>query len=116
MAFDEELGRRISGLLENGGIVFTQKKMFGGLGFMIDGKMCVGVVKNDLMLRIVDENYDEVLEMPHVRPMDFTGRPMKGFVYVDPAGVSNDASLQKWLSFGIEFGKHGVVKSKAKKE
>lgn len=114
MPFDEELGRRISGLLENDGIVFTEKKMFGGLGFMIGGRMCVGVVKYDLMLRVIDEHNDKVLAMRHVRPMDFTGRPMKGFVYVEPAGFADDASLQKWLLFGIEFGKHGVVKTKAK--
>lgn len=116
MAYNEELGRRVAVLLTVIGVSFTEKKMFGGLGFMINGKMSVGIVKDDLMLRVLDDDYENVLEMPNVRPMDFTGRPMKGFVYVAPEGFAEDASLRKWLAYGIEFGKYGAVKSKAKKQ
>ncbi len=113
MAFDEELGRRIAGLLSSDGIDFTEKKMFGGLAFMINDKMCAGVIKNDMMVRVLDEKFADVLKLPNARQMDFTGRPMKGFVYVDHSGLK-DSELRKWLAYGIEFGKYGVVKSKKK--
>ena len=64
---------------------------------MLDGKMCCGIVKDDLMLRVLDEKYESVLEMPHAREMDFTKRQMKGFVYVDEAGWETDAQLGRWL-------------------
>lgn len=114
MAYDEELGSRITGLLNDIGVSFTEKKMFGGLGFMINGKMSVGIVKEDLMLRVLDARIDEVLADPNVRPMDFTGRPMKGFVFVDAQGFQRDSALRGWLELGIEFGKHGIVKSRRK--
>ena len=114
MAYNEELGRRIGGLLSDCGVEFSEKKMFGGLGFMIAGKMCVGIVRDDLMLRLLENRIDEAMADPNVRPMDFTGRPMKGFVFVDSNGFQTDSELRGWLELGIEFGKYGNVKTKQK--
>lgn len=112
MAFDEALGERVATALQRAGIGFQEKRMFGGLGFMINDKMCVGIVKDELMIRVLDEKYTDVLKLPHAREMDFTGRPMKGFVYVSADGVRDDRSLQTWIDLGIEFAKFGKVKNK----
>jgi TfoX/Sxy family transcriptional regulator of competence genes len=112
MAFDEALGERVAAALQRSRVDFQEKRMFGGLGFMINDKMCVGIVKDDLMVRVLDEKYADVLKLPHAREMDFTGRPMKGFLYVSASGLHDDDSLQKWMDLGIEFAKFGKVKTK----
>lgn len=112
MAFDKALGERVAAALDRGGIDYREKLMFGGLGFMINDKMCVGIVKDELMVRVLDEKYADVLRLDHARPMDFTGRPMKGFVYVSPDGLLDDDSMQKWIDLGVEFAKLGQVKSR----
>jgi TfoX N-terminal domain len=114
MPFDESLGRRVAAALDNSNIEYAEKRMFGGLGFTINEKMCIGVVKDDLMVRVLDEKIDEVLAMPNVRPMDFTGRPMKGFIFVEPAGIPDSGSLMTFVDLGAEFGKFGKVKTKKK--
>ncbi len=102
MAYDEGLAERIRGLLdEQGG--YTEKKMFGGVAFLLDGKMFVGIVKDDLMVRVGAEQYEASLKKPHARPMDFTGKPMAGYVYVGPAGLAEDALLQKWVQLAAKF-------------
>ena len=70
---------------------------------MVDDKMCVGVDKNRLMARIGTEVYDEALTKTGCRPMDFTGRPMKGFVFVAPGGISTPAALREWVELGVQF-------------
>jgi hypothetical protein len=72
--------------------------MFGGLTFMVRGHMCCGVVGDELMLRVGPDRYDEALERPHAREMDFTGRALKGMVYVGPKGVRDDASVVTWVA------------------
>jgi len=102
MAYDEKLASRVRKLLKNeknGG----EKKMFGGLAFMLNGSMCCGVIQNLLVARVGPDNYESALSEPHTRPMDFTGRPMKGYVYVEPAGYESDEELRKWLDRSIEF-------------
>jgi len=102
MAYDEALAERIRTMLgELEGT--TEKKMFGGIAFMLNGNMCCGVVKEDLMVRLAPERSEKALELPHARPMDFTGRPMKGFVFVGPAGIATDEGLQDWVKSGVEF-------------
>lgn len=102
MAYNEELAVRIRKALEgNEGI--TEKKMFGGLGFMVNGNMCCGVVKDDLMIRVGPENHQSSLALPYARPMDFTGRPMKGFVYVTDQGINDDNALTEWVNRGVAF-------------
>lgn len=102
MAFNEELATRIRQTLE-GREGVTERKMFGGIGFMLYGNMCCGVVKDDLMVRVDAEAHEDSSVMPYARPMDFTGRPMKGFVFVDALGVNNDDSLKQWINRGLTF-------------
>jgi len=114
MPFDESLGRRVAAALDSSNIEYAEKRMFGGLGFMINEKMCIGVAKDELMVRVLDEKFDEVLAMPNVRPMDFTGRPMKGFLFVEPAGIKSKTSLLIFVKLALEFGRFGKVKTKKK--
>jgi TfoX/Sxy family transcriptional regulator of competence genes len=113
MAFDEALGERVAAAFQRAGVDFQKKRMFGGLGFMVSDKMCIGIiVKNDLMVRVVDEKFADVLKMPDARRMDFTGRPMNGFVYVASKGLADEGSLDRWIGIALEFAKLGKVKSK----
>ena len=102
MAFDEGLANRAREALagEDG---VTERKMFGGLAFMVDGHMACGILGEELMLRLGDEGADAALDRPHVRPMDFTGRPMHSMVFVEPAGVRDDASLRGWVGEAVAF-------------
>ena len=77
--------------------------MFGGLAFMIDGKMCCGVLRDDLLVRVGPERNDVALAMPGARPMDFTGKVMAGYVFVAPAGYRTAAALRKWVGWGADF-------------
>ncbi len=81
----------------------TEKKMFGGLAFMLNGNMCVGVTNDDLMVRVGPQNQEKLLGLPHARPMDFTGRPMKGFVFVGLEGTQEAESLKEWVGRGVGF-------------
>jgi TfoX/Sxy family transcriptional regulator of competence genes len=102
MAYDEGLAERIRcSLADERGI--TEKKMFGGIAFLVRGKMFVGVVKNDLMVRVGPDRFEEALKKPAARPMDFTGRPMAGYVYVAPDGTTSDAVLDHWIQRGLRF-------------
>jgi TfoX/Sxy family transcriptional regulator of competence genes len=96
MAFDEKLAARIRTALENCNDV-VEKQMFGGLAFMVRGHMACGVIGSSLMVRVDPAEAGNLLQEPAVRPMDFTGRPMRGFLYVDPPGILRSASLQKWV-------------------
>ncbi len=102
MAYDEKLAKRIRGCLK-GRHGISEKRMFGGLSFMLEGNMCVGILGDRLMVRVGAEGYDQALAEPHVKPMDFTGRPLRGFVYVDPEGFRTEDSLMKWIDRGVEF-------------
>ncbi len=102
MGYNEKLASRIRALLGKHRR-FTEKKMFGGVAFLLDGRMCCGVNKNDLIVRVGAKDYNGALSLPHTRPMDFTGRPTTGFVYIDSGGWSNDAALKKWLNMGVNY-------------
>ena len=102
MSYDEKLAARIRALLSSRDDV-EEKKMFGGLCFMVRGAMCCGLTKTDLMIRVGPDQYEHSLEQPHARPMDFTGRPIRGMVYVAPVGVRSRASLERWVRRGIAF-------------
>ena len=97
MSYDEKLAERIRPILQRRRGV-TAKKMFGGLAFLLDGRMCCGVIDKDLVIRVGLDRYEGALRQPHTRPMDFTGRPLTGYVYVSPAGCRSDESLAKWIS------------------
>jgi TfoX/Sxy family transcriptional regulator of competence genes len=96
MAYDLGLADRIRMVLGRLG-EFSERKMFGGLCFLVNGRMCCGIVKSDLMLRLTPEIAAAALRQPHTRPMDFTGKPMKSMIYVDPAGIDSDSSLERWV-------------------
>lgn len=102
MAFDNHLADRIRQIFALQQVEITEKKMFGGLCFLYRGKMTVGIVKELLMVRIADPNFEKALQEPHVLPMDFTGKPMRHFVYVEPEGFATEQELRRWLQFGIE--------------
>ena len=114
MAYNEFLGERISTSLKNMGIAFEEKKMMGGLAFMVDEKMFVGVVKENLMARIDPEVVDEALQKKGCRPMDFTGRPMKGFVFIEPEGIDLDEDLDSWIELALEFNPRAKSSKKQK--
>jgi len=99
MAYDEELANRIRRLFGARRDI-VERKMFGGLTFLCQGRMCCGIVDSDLMVRVADDEFDVVLRGRHVRPMDFTGKPLRGFVYVSPPGFRTATALRTWLSRG----------------
>ncbi|HJR44593.1 MAG TPA: TfoX/Sxy family protein [Actinomycetota bacterium] len=102
MPFDGELAIRAREILEEHGPV-DERKMFGGIAFMFKGYMCCGVLNDDLVARLGPEGAERALKKGYVRPMDFTGRPMKGYVFVGPAGVRTETMLRSWIRSCIEF-------------
>lgn len=112
MAYDEKLADRIRQAVgPRSGV--TEKKMFGGLAFLLDGKMFVGVSKDELMVRVGPEGHDAALAKANVRPMDFTGRPMKGYVFVRAKGVKSTKDVKRWVDQAAGFV--ATVKSGVKK-
>ncbi|WP_346856342.1 TfoX/Sxy family protein [uncultured Draconibacterium sp.] len=103
MAYNEFLADRVRASLKGFQTSFEEKLMFGGICFMVDEKMCVGIVKEDLMVRIDPENQDEFLQETACRIMDFTHRPMKGYLYVAPEGVDMEEDLDKWVKRCLNF-------------
>lgn len=104
MAYDEILAERIRTILtRRKGI--TERRMFGGLAFMLHGNMACGIVKEELMVRVGPDHHDEALARPHTRPMDFTKRPMRGMVYVGVAGIRSDEDLQGWVERGLKLAR-----------
>lgn len=102
MAYDEALVERVRRALgTRAGI--TEKKMFGGVAFLLDGKMFIGIATEDLMVRVGPAAHEAALAEAHVRPMDFTGRPMKGYVFVSPAGCRTDKAVARWVERGTAF-------------
>ena len=102
MAFDESLADRIrKGLGRKKGI--EEKKMFGGLCFMLNGHMLVGVWKDSMIVRLGQEQEDDALLEPHAKKMDITGKPMKGWIMVAPAGVTDEAAVKAWIQRAVKF-------------
>ena len=102
MAFDEVLANRVRDSLAPHADL-GERRMFGGIAFMIGGNMAVGVIGDDLMVRLGPSDAEKALNEPHVRPMDFTGKPMKGMVYVGPGGTASDDELAGWVETGAAF-------------
>lgn len=101
MGYDEEIVQRVRAILAERPDVI-ERRMIGGLSFMVGGTMCCGVTGADLMVRLGAEAYAWALAQPHVRPMEFAGRPLKRFVRVDPDGFSTDSTLAAWVQRGID--------------
>jgi TfoX/Sxy family transcriptional regulator of competence genes len=115
MAYDEFLADRIRQALKVKNVAFEEKPMMGGLTFMVDDKMCVGVVRDSLMARIDPDVYEDALKRKGAREMDFTKRPMKGFVFVGPEGTDLDRDLESWIQLSIDYNpKARSSKSKQK--
>ncbi len=112
MAFDEELAQRVRRALD-GRVDVEEKRMFGGLAFMVRGHMTCGVVGSTLMVRVDAGDEPRLLAERHVRPMDFTGRPLKGFLYVDPPGTASAPALRKWVGRAVAFTESKPRKPKA---
>lgn len=102
MAYNELLASRIRILLKRKRNL-EEKKMFGGLAFMLNGHMCCGVEKNNLMVRVRHDRYEALLKKPHARVMDLTGRPLRGFIFVDAAGYKSNVALKFWIDQAIQF-------------
>jgi TfoX/Sxy family transcriptional regulator of competence genes len=102
MPYNEILAGRIRRTLARRSDI-TECKMFGGVAFLCNGRMCCGVAGSDLVVRIVESEMLRALARPHVRPMDLTGRPLRGFVFVSPPACRTAASLNKWIAGGLRF-------------
>jgi TfoX/Sxy family transcriptional regulator of competence genes len=104
MAFDEQLCDRLRELLvELKQETVLEKYMFGGMCFMVNGNMCIGIAKNELMCRVGPKIQKKVCDLPGCRPMDFTGRPMKGYVFVDGGNLRKKQELKFWLQQCLQF-------------
>ena len=113
MAYNEKLADRIREAIAHLPKV-VEKNTFGGNCFMLNGKMCVGVIKDEMMCRIAPDIYETVLEKNGCRPMDFTGRPMKGFVFVSEEGMKTKKDFDYWINLCLEFNKKAKASKKKK--
>ena len=114
MPFDELLEQRVRLFFDARRIKHEAKRMMGGLCFMVKGKMCVGVEKNRLMARIGPDAYEDALTRKGCRPMDFTGRPMRGCVFVELEGLKSDNDLAFWLELALAY--NPTAKKSARKK
>ena len=114
MAYDESLADRVRSALERRKVPVEEKRMMGGLAFMVNGKMCVGVEKSRLMVRLDPAIYEDALKRKACQPMDFTGRPLKGFVFVQPDGLKTSTDLRRWIELALEFNPKAKASRKKK--
>ena len=101
MAYNEKLAERMRSELK--GIPFVEKKMFGGVAFMIHGNMACGVHKEDMIVRVSPEKHNTLIKKPHAKPFDTMGRPMKGWLLVEADGCKTKQQLNTWIKEGVEF-------------
>jgi TfoX/Sxy family transcriptional regulator of competence genes len=111
MAYNEALAKRVRQALRQRTDI-TERKMFGGLSFLRDGRMCCGIVGNDLVVRVLDSEMPSNRPRAHVRPMDFTAKPLRGFVYVQPEALTTVDELRDWIARGLAFTEHNVSTSR----
>lgn len=116
MAYDEYLQERIERILSERSLQYEAKKMMGGLCYMVDEKMCFGIVKNDFMARVGPEKYPELMEKEGARAMDFTKRPMNGYLFVSPEGVDREDDLEYWIERCLDFNPFAKSSKKKKKK
>jgi TfoX/Sxy family transcriptional regulator of competence genes len=102
MAFDEQLADRVRDLIVGHGEV-SERKMFGGIGFMVSGNMAVGVIGEELIVRLDPEDAEDAISEPGVREFDFTGRPMRGWIFVAARAISDDDALASWVEAGAGY-------------
>ena len=114
MSFDEKLANRTRELISKTHPITEEKKMFGGLCFMVDHKMCIGVERDRMMVRLDPARYEEVLEKEGCSPMDFTGKPMRGYVFVDKDVLRTQKQLNYWVQLALQY--NIVAKASKKKK
>ena len=114
MAYNEKLNDRVREAMSELPNV-EEKHMFGGTCYMLNDKMCIGIVGDELMCRIGPDVYEQALEQPGCREMIFTGKPMKGYVFVDEQAVKSNKDLNYWLDLCLAFNKHAKSSKKKKK-
>jgi TfoX/Sxy family transcriptional regulator of competence genes len=114
MAYDEHLADRIRGAFRQKRVKFEEKKMMGGLCFMVDDKMCMGVHEQRLMARIDPDMFDKALKRKGAEKMMFTGREMKGYVFVHPPGTDLDKDLERWVQLCLDFNPKAKSSKKGK--
>jgi TfoX/Sxy family transcriptional regulator of competence genes len=114
MAYNEKIADQVREIIIQTHKKMEEKKMFGGLCFMVNDKMCVGIEKERLMIRLDPMNYEELLDMEGVKPMDFTGKVMKGFVFVDIDALNTKKKLDFWIQLALEYNKIAKVARKKK--
>ena len=102
MAYDEDLAERVRDLLATNADL-SERKMFGGVGFMVAGNMCCGVMEDDLIVRLDPEEAEKALDEPGAREFDFTGRKMKGWLFVSPDATASDEGLAGWVEAGLAY-------------
>ncbi|MCK9423843.1 MAG: TfoX/Sxy family protein [Bacteroidales bacterium] len=115
MAYDQYLAERIRNVFHEKGIPFEEKKMMGGVCYLVNDKMCAGITDNKLMARIDPEIHEDALVKKGCRDMDFTRRTMKGFVYVDPEGIDMESDLNYWIQLALDYNPK-AKSSKGKKK
>jgi len=114
MAYNEFLADRIRRIMDEKKVMYIDKKMMGGLCFMVDDKMCLGIVKDEMMARIGPDQYESALTKEGVKEMNFTGRAMKGYVFLDPEAIDLDDELAYWIQLCLDF--NPIAKSSKKKK
>lgn len=114
MAYDSSITDRLTDQLTQLRVAFETKAMMGGLCFMVDGKMCLGVIGERLMVRLDPAVEQESLQRPGCKPMDFTGRPMRGYVFVHPEGIDTERELRHWVALALEFNPKAKAAKKKK--
>lgn len=116
MMTNDQLADRVREMIADITPNVTEKRMFGGICFMVDDKMLVGVTKERLMARVGPDAYEAALEQEGCRPMDFSGRSMKGFVYIEDEGIATKKKLHYWISLAMEYNKIAPLAKKKKKK
>lgn len=114
MAYNEFLADRMAQTLRELGVYYTEKRMFGGLVFMVDDKMCVGLNKEEMMVRINPDEVEEALKKHGAKTMEFTNKPMKGFLTILPEGYDMDDDLTHWIQLAVDF--NPLAKASKKKK
>ena len=115
MAYNEKLADRVREMITESEIRIEEKRMFGGLCFMVNDKMCIGVEKERLMIRIGPDKFDEAVEKEGCKPMDFTGKIMKGFVFIDVDVLNSKKKLEYWVKLALDYNKIAKTSKKKKK-
>lgn len=103
MAYDEYAAERVDRILQSKSVAYEQKKMFGGVAFMVNDKMCIGIIKNELMCRVGEDLQETALQQSGAKAMEFTGRPMRGYVSVEPDGFDTENQLEQWVDWCLAF-------------